>query len=414
MFYANRRSMLASAVGGAISVAMARRLAAVDQPTGSVKSCILLWMNGGPSHIDTVDPKPGTATGGTFKTIATKAAGVQFCEHLPRLANEADKLVVIRSMTSKEGNHDRGQYLLHTGYPPSVTVKHPSLGAWVAHELGKPDAELPNFVSIRGPSISSGFLGAAYNPFVVQHPGEGVRNLPFPKDVNVDRFQQRLRGLDIVEDAFAKATGAQANAAARTVRANAVRLMGSRHVKAFEIESESATVRKLYGDSEFGKGCLMARRLVEVGVPFVEVTLDGWDTHVDNFNGVKNLCGELDPGFAGLLRDLADRKLLDETLVVWMGEFGRTPKISAANGRDHHPAAWSAMLAGAKVAAGKAYGETDAEGGKVAKNPVTVADLFATIATLMGIDPSKSLMSPIGRPISMSENGTVRKELIKG
>ncbi len=212
-------------------------------------------MNGGPSHIDTVDPKSGTVSGGSFKAIKSRVAGVEFCEHLPLLAEQADKLAVVRSMTSKEGNHDRGQYLMHTGYAPSVTVKHPSLGAWVSHELGDATFELPNFVSIRGPSFGAGFFGPAHNPFVVQHPSEGVRNLPLPKDVNSERFDQRLRGVEIVEGAFAKSSGSQSVSAPTTVRGKAVRLMRSELVKSFDLKDETDATKKLYGDSDFGKGC---------------------------------------------------------------------------------------------------------------------------------------------------------------
>jgi hypothetical protein len=284
----------------------------------------------------------------------------------------------------------------------------------VSHELGDDAAELPNFVSIRGPSVGAGFLGVQHGPFAIQKPSEGVRNLPLAKDVDLPRFGRRLEALAALQDSFRATTGRREIASHDVVYQKAVRLMRSPLAKAFEIKDEPQALREKYGDSDFGRGCLMARRLVESGVKFIEVTLDGWDTHIDNFSGVRSLCKDLDPGMSTLLVDLAERKLLDDTLVVWMGEFGRTPTINPAHGRDHYPAAWSAALAGGGSRGGLAYGSTDAEGAKVASDPVTVPDLFATIATLLGIDPKREEMSPVGRPIAVSDNGKAIQGLIAG
>src|SRR6476661_7226565 len=347
-----RRSFIGGGLGAILSAAIpswqlrAAEQAAVAGKKGRGKSCILLWMNGGPSHIDTFDPKPGTKTGGDFKAIDTRLQGVKFSEHLPRVAEQADKLAVIRSMTTKEGNHDRAAYLMHTGYAPSTTLQHPSLGAWVSHELGDEAAELPNFVSIRGASIGSGFLGVQHGPFSIQKPGEGVRNLPLAKDVDATRFNRRLDALAALQNDFRDQTGRREIASHDVVYQKAVRLMRSPLAKAFDIKDEPQELQKKYGDSDFGRGCLMARRLVEAGVKFIEVTLDGWDTHLDNFTRVSSLCRDLDPGMSTLIADLSERKLLDDTLVIWMGEFGRTPVINPAHGRDHYPGAWSAVLAG--------------------------------------------------------------------
>ncbi len=415
----SRRSLLAGGLGAALSAAIpAWQLRAAEQAAAAGKkargkACILLWMNGGPSHIDTFDPKPGTKTGGEFKAIETRIKGAKFSEHLPLVAEQADKLAVIRSMTTKEGNHDRAAYLMHTGYAPSTTLQHPSLGAWVSHELGDEAAELPNFVSIRGASIGSGFLGVQHGPFSIQKPGEGVRNLPLAKDVDAARFNRRLEALAALQNDFRAETGRREIASHDVVYQKAVRLMRSPLVKAFEIKEEPQELQKKYGDSDFGRGCLMARRLVESGVKFIEVTLDGWDTHIDNFSGVRNLCRDLDPGMSALLADLSERKLLDDTLVIWIGEFGRTPVVNQAHGRDHHPAAWSAVLAGSGSRGGIAYGSSDPEGNKVASDPVTVPDLFATIATLIGMDPKHEVMSPVGRPIAVSDGGKAIRALIE-
>jgi uncharacterized protein (DUF1501 family) len=410
----DRRSFVAGGLGGLLSLSIPRwqAAAAVTDVACRPKSCILLWMNGGPSHLDTFDPKPGTATGGPFKAIATSTPGVKISEHLPHLAEEARHLAIIRSMTSKEGNHDRGQYLMHTGYAPSGTLKHPSLGAWVSHELGNPDFDLPNFVSIRGPSVGASFLGVEHNPFAVQNPSQGVRNLPAAKDVDRTRFATRLEALEILQTNFRKESGLAGVANHDAVYAKTVRLMHSPLTKAFDVKDEPESVRRAYGDNDFGRGCLMARRLVEAGVRFVEVTLDGWDTHIDNFSSIKYLSRDLDPAMATLVRELRERDLLDDTLIVWMGEFGRTPKISAADGRDHYPTAWSTVVAGGGVRGGQAYGATDAEGAKVVKDPVTVPDYFATLATLLGMDPAKEAMSPVGRPIAISEGGKPIAKLI--
>jgi uncharacterized protein (DUF1501 family) len=407
-----RRSFLARSLAALVGAALPLGAAEPIRPRRAAKACILLWMNGGPSHIDTFDPKPGTKAGGAFRTVKTKIRGVEFCEHLPHVAEQAEKLAVIRSMTSKEGNHDRGQYLLHTGYSPSGTLQHPAFGSWVSRELGDARAELPNFVTIKGPSVGAGFLGVEHNPFAVQNPAEGVRNLPLAAGVDGKRFDRRMDAFDLLQKDFAKATRNPAVGAHGTVYQKAVRLMRSPLTKAFDIKDEPEAVRRVYGDSDFGRGCLMARRLVEAGVKFVEVTLDGWDTHVDNFTAVRNLLADVDPAMASLLRELAERDRLRDTLVIWMGEFGRTPTITAADGRDHHPAAWSAVLAGGGVRAGQVYGATDSDGAKVVKDAVTVPDFFATLAVLLGMDPDRSEMSPVGRPIAISDAGTPVRGLL--
>lgn len=420
-FTLSRRSFIAGGMGAALSAAIpawqlrSQLAAAADSGAGGfgkAKACILLWMNGGPSHLDTWDPKPGTKNGGSFKAIDTRIKGVKISEHLPHLAEQADKLAIIRSMTSKEGNHERGNYLMHTGYIPSATLKHPSLGAWVSHELASKDFELPSFVSIRGPSIGAGFVGVEHGPFVIQKPGEGIRNLPLAKDIDLGRFDRRLGALQKLQTGFTEETGRQEIENHSKVYQKAVRLMRSPLVKAFDVNVESQSVRDKYGNSDFGRGCLMARRLVETGVKFVEVTLDGWDTHVDNFTGVKNLSHDLDPAVSSLLTELADRKLLDSTLILLMGEFGRTPTITQNDGRDHYPQAWSAVLAGGGIRGGQAFGSTDASGERVEKNPVTVPNFFATVSTLLGIDPSRELMSPVGRPIAISDGGKPIRELM--
>lgn len=411
----SRRGALKVGMGGLLSLVFAQWLDprfASAAPKPRAKSCILLWMNGGPSHIDTWDPKPGAATGGPFKAIKTSAPGIEICEHLPQTAGQAHHLAIIRSMTSREGNHQRAQYLMHTGYAPNPTVTHPSLGGWVSEELGDRSFDLPNFVSISGPSIGAGFLGVQYGPYVIQTPGQPLQNMAYAANVDAGRFDRRQEALHALEQQFGTETDDSKVTGRQAVYAKAVRLMRSPKLKAFDLNDEPEAVKAAYGDNNFGRGCLMARRLVEAGVKFIEVVQDGWDTHNDNFGRTTRLMGMVDPGMASLLKDLNDRKLLESTLVICMGEFGRTPRINGREGRDHYPGAWSGVLAGGGVRGGIAYGQTDAEGARVVDKPVAVPDLFATISALLGMDPGKTFMTPIGRPISITEKGSPIPDLI--
>jgi hypothetical protein len=369
-------------------------------------------MNGGPSHIDTWDPKPGTEGGGKFKAIPTRVDGISLSEHLPQIADVAQHLAILRGMTSKEGNHDRAQHLVHTGWSPNPTVAYPSLGSWVAHEVGDPNFDLPSFVSINGPSLSAGFLGVQYNPFIVQNVKQPLQNTDYAAGVNMVRFLKRKQALESLEDDFAARTDDPKIKSRRAVYARAIRMMYAPRLKAFDLSDEPDATTRAYGDSDFGRGCLMARRLVEGGVRFVEVVLDGWDTHKDNFGRTQKLMGALDPAFATLVRELDDRKLLSSTLVMCMGEFGRTPKINGDEGRDHHPAAWSAALAGGGVRGGVSVGATSADGDKVVTRPTTVPELMATAATLLGVDPQKQFVTPLGRPITITDSGKPIREIL--
>jgi uncharacterized protein (DUF1501 family) len=393
--------------GALVARALAPRgaLAAATPPPPRVRACILLWLNGGPSHIDTFDPKPGRPTGGPFKAIKTRAPGMTLSEHLPLLADRGDRIAVVRSMSSREGNHVRAQYFVHTGYTPNPTVVHPSLGAWTCARLGDPAAELPAFVSIGGPSFGAGFLGVQNGPFVVQKAGAPPADVALQPAVDRARFERRRAALDAMEERFARATGDPKVEGRRQVYAKAVRLMQAPKLDAFDLEAETEATRTAYGDTDFGRGCLVARRLVERGVRFVEVVLDGWDTHQNDFARTKALMGTLDPALSGLLDDLRARGMLASTLVACMGEFGRTPRINANDGRDHWPQAWSAVLAGGGIRGGAVHGATDDDGAKVTGPPTSVPDLLATIATQLGLDPAHTETTPAGRPISVIDDG---------
>jgi uncharacterized protein (DUF1501 family) len=410
-----RRRLLrvgASAMFGALVARYLSPGEALAGPPPKAGACILLWLNGGPSHVDTFDPKPGRPTGGPFKAVKTRAPGMKLSEHLPRLAERANEIALVRSMSSKEGNHGRAQYYVHTGYAPNATVVHPSLGSWASARLGDAQAALPSFVSIAGPSFGAGFLGVQNGPFVLQKAGAPPADVTLPPGVDRPRFDRRLAALGAMDDAFGEATGDAKVDGRRQVYAKAVRLMETPTLAAFDVSTETDATRRAYGDTDFGRGCLVARRLVESGVKFVEVVLDGWDTHQNNFDRTRSQMAVLDPAFAALLGDLAARGRLGSTLVACMGEFGRTPSINANDGRDHWPQAWSAALAGGGIRGGVVRGATDDDGARVATAPTTVPDLLATMATLLGLDPAYTTTAPSGRPISVTDDGVAIRELM--
>ena len=386
-------------------------MAQIDQMMAKAKHCIVLFMNGGPSQLDTFDPKPGTLNGGPFSAISTSARGIQFGQHLPLLAEQAHHLAIIRSMMTREGNHERARYLLHTGYAPTGTVKHPTLGAITSHYLDDESFDLPNCVNINAPTFSAGFLDAKHDPFVVNDPTKPIDDIAYPSQMDSRRFRQRLQMLQDLQGDFLKKRTSRSTEAHQAVYKKADKLINSPHAKAFELKEEPIALREAYGMNQFGQGCLMARRLVEAGVKFVEVSLGGWDTHQDNFDQVENLLGVVDPAFSTLISDLADRELLDKTLVLWLGEFGRTPTINGNDGRDHFPNGWSAVLAGGGIRGGQVIGATSDDGEQVLERPVSVPDLFATLCFALGINFNEENYSRAGRPIRVVDEGVVVEEL---
>jgi hypothetical protein len=401
----NRRQMLKLGAAGVVGVSASNWfdvLAAHAQETGQrTKSCILLWMAGGPSHKDTFDLRPGTEQGGPFRQIQTATNGIQISEHFPQFARLTNHAAIIRSMSTSEGAHARASYNMHTGYREGQGgIVYPSLGAIVAKELGSESSALPNFVSIGNRSYGSGFLGARYQPLIVNDAARGVENLR--AGINQAQFDSRLSLLDELEQGFHSTHNSSTAQAHRTTMQRAVTLMRDTGTRAFDISREPAAAAAAYGATPFGRGCLMARRLVEAGVKFVEVTLGGWDTHQNNFERVRQLSGQVDPGMSALIRDLNDRGLLDTTLVIWMGEFGRTPRINnrgAQPGRDHYPRAWSCVLAGGGIRGGQVIGRTDAEAATVAERPVNTLDFMASVCRVLGIDYNRQNLTGIGRPI---------------
>ena len=394
-------------------------MAAEANKTKPKRSCILLWMNGGPSTIDLWDLKPGHENGGPYKEINTTAPGLKIGEHLPKIAMHGDRLAILRGMSTKEGDHARGTYLMRTGQLPGAAgIQYPSVGALVSKELGDPKAELPNFISIAPQRFFSqeafgpGFLGPVHAPLIVgdnqnfaNPQGNGidqilrVADLERPKAIDEASAAARLDLLRDMQEDFAAARPGQIAKSHSAAYDRAIRLMQSAGGKVFDLTEEKDNIRDKYGRNLFGQGCLLARRLVERGVPFVEVTLGNWDTHGDNFTQVKNLCGTLDAAWGSLMEDLKDRGLLDTTTIVWMGEFGRTPKINQGRGRDHYPNAWSTVLAGGGLKGGQAVGKTSKDGTTVEERQTTTLDMLATLCLALGIDSEKTNPSNVGRPI---------------
>jgi uncharacterized protein (DUF1501 family) len=374
------------------------------------KACILLWMAGGPSQLETFDPKPDHANGGGTATIETAVPGIRVAAGWEKTAAAMADIALIRSLTNREGNHARAAYQLHTGYLPTGTLKHPGLGSNVAAELADPNFDLPSFVSIGGPTIGAGFLGVGYEPFAVNNPERPPANAT--PQVKPERFGRRLRLLDDLQAAgFAKAGGADRVRDHRALYKQTSGMVLSPRMKAFGLDEEDDALRDAYGRTPFGQGCLLARRLVEEGVTFVEVRSNGWDTHESNNERVGRLAGAVDPALGTLVGDLKRRGLLDSTLVIWMGEFGRTPKVNARGGRDHFPRAFNAAVAGCGVNGGQVIGATSADGSEVKDRPVQVNDLLSTFCHALGIDPRRENMTPVGRPIKIVDGGAPVTEL---
>ena len=407
----NRRDLLKLSAAGVLGVSVSNWFnilaARASETRQQTKNCILLWMAGGPSHKDTFDMRPGTAQGGPFHQIQTAVNGIQISEHFPQFARLTNHAAIIRSMSTSEGAHARASYNMHTGYREGQGgIVYPSLGSIAAKELGSETAAMPNFVSIGQRSYGSGFLGARHQPLIVNDPARGVENLR--TGVDGAQFNSRVGLLDELEQGFHSTHNASTAQAHRTTMQRAVTLMRDSGTQAFDISREPAAARSAYGSSKFGEGCLMARRLVEAGVKFVEVTLGGWDTHQNNFERVRQLSGQVDPAMSALIRDLRDRRMLDNTLVIWMGEFGRTPRINARGaqpGRDHYPRAWSSVMVGGGIKGGQVIGRTDAEAATVVDRPVNTLDFMATVCRALGIDHNKQNHAPNGRPIRIVDRG---------
>lgn len=406
------------------------------ESTERKRHCVLLWMAGGPSQMDTFDLKPDHANGGEYKEIATSVPGLRISEHLPGLAKHADQLAVVRGLSTKEGDHGRGTYLMRTGHAPGTPVKYPTIGSSISKELGSDSAPLPNYVAINqnipfaADAFGPGFLGPKYSAATVNgsdatpngdangEPGFAqlrVDNLHLTDGVTRVRSAKRQQLWEQMQQEFIASRPVSPVLAHDTIYRRAVRTMHSKESEAFDLSQETTETREAYGRGRFGQGCLVARRLIERGVPFVEVSLGagglGWDTHVNNFQSVKTLSEQLDAGWSTLMTELKDRGLMEDTTILWMGEFGRTPNINPQGGRDHFPNAWTCVFAGGGVAGGQAYGKTSADGTEVEEGKVEVGDVLATLCEAVGIDPETENTSPLGRPHKIAEGSAITEIL---
>ena len=387
--------------------------AADRRGTERPKSLIFVWLAGGPSQLETWDPHPGTAIGGETAAIETRLPGVQIGSDYPAVAEVMDRFSVIRSLTSKEGDHQRGTYYLLTGYRPDPSVTHPSLGAIVTRELPDEKLEIPPHVMLGTAQTFAqgrgGYFGDQFDAYRIDEPGGGLVNIASP--VDAARQQRRLSGLEVVGRAFARGRDTDRTRHAATTR-SALDMMQSEQLVAFDTADETAEIKAAYGDSKFGRGCLVARRLVETGVRAVQVALDGFDSHVDNFRLHTRQAGMLDPALATLITDLEQRDLLASTAVVVLGEFGRTPRVNPLGGRDHWPTGFSALLAGGGLKAGEVIGATDPTGETTQPtDPVTVEQLYATVLQTLGIDPGFEEYTPIGRPLKLIDGEPIARLL---
>ena len=399
-----------AALGAALTMGNSIR-AHADTMRKNRKSAIMLWMGGGPPTIDIWDLKPGAATGGPFKPIAT-SGDMQISEHMPMTAKQMHNLSVIRSMSTREADHGRGRCYMHTGFVPNPNIEHPSYGSVLAHELisQRPGLEIPPFVSIGGASAGPGFLGMAWAPFSVTSNGR-IRNL----DMRVDdsRLMQRMAALQTIENGFIRKTRDLPAREHAKVLKKTQDLMTSQQMKAFRVDEEPAAMKERYGENGFGQGCLLARRLVEAGVPFIEVDLGGWDLHQNVHQTLADTkLPQLDRAMSALVEDLEQRELIDDTCIMWMGEFGRTPRINQNSGRDHWARSWSVVVGGGGVKGGLGIGATTEDGMRVDTTPYTSEDVMATVCRGLGISTETTFTSKNGRPMKIANGGKVISELV--
>jgi hypothetical protein len=431
----NRRHFLKHVAGASAlalpSFSFVQNLRANEQELKkNAKSLIILWMGGGPSHMDLWDLKPGASTGGEFKPIKTNASDVEISEVLPTVAKEMKHLSIVRSLVTNEGSHERGTTLMNTGRVPSPVVQYPAMGATVSSLLTPKDLPLPGFIGVGGTAqrIGPGFLGMAYAPFTVQNAGQPPANIAPPaglgdKDMVMERLQRRHRLFNTLENEFAEGTfphlkdkaereavGSAAQAHS-TIYKKAFDLTVSPLRTIFEVSKEKKEVIDAYGGmaNGFGMGCLLARKLVEQGVTCVEIDLGGWDNHANVFNAIKGTGnnmgngGRLDKGMGTLVKELVERGKWKDTVVLWMGEFGRTPRINQNAGRDHWARCWSVVLGGGAIKGGQVYGSTSADGTDVKDKPCSIGDVYATVYKGLGLEPSTKVRDNLGRPLEIAE-----------
>ncbi len=374
----------------------------------TARNVIYLYMTGGMSHLDTWDPKAaGSEVMGLTESIPTRVDGVRIGNSLPLMARQMDKVALVRSMTSTQGAHEQGQYFMRTSYTQRSSIRHPSMGAWLEKFQTRGNPSLPATVMIGNDSRhpGAGFFEAKFAPLMVSNPETGLKNVTRLERFTEEQFQSRLSLSKQLDASFERTYDLGRVRAYSDMYDDAVKMMKSEELKAFDLAAEPDALREKYGRDKFGQGCLLARRLVEHGIRFVEVTFGNWDTHNANFTRVPELCDELDTALSTLLSDLEQRGMLKETLVVLATEFGRTPEINANDGRDHHPKAFSCLLAGGGVRGGTVHGASDEMGNNVASDAVTIPDFNATIGYALGLPLDQVLFSPSKRPFTVADKG---------
>lgn len=405
-----RRDFMAAAAKSMLGVSVLPFAASAVQAAESgeirqkpARKLIYLFMSGAMSQLDTFDPKPKSDVQGDTGVIKTALPGIQFSEHMPKLAAMANKIAVVRSMNTATGAHEQGRYLMRTSYKKIASTRHPGLGSWIHKLAGRIHPDLPPSVSIGG-GVGPGYLGAKFAPVPIGDPAKGIQNTKAPNYLSEDRFNNRMK-LSGKFDASFKAKAKTADVRGYDdLYTDTINLLKSKDLEAFDIGKESDDAKKAYGETRFGRGCLLARRLIENDVRFVEVSFGSWDHHYDLFENLPPKATELDTVLSTLLSDLESRGLLRDTMVVLGTEFGRKPQPNKNSGRDHHPAAFSCLMAGGGIQ-GQVYGETDDKAFRVEDGHVSVEEFNGTIAYGLGLPYAKEIHSPDGRPFKISNGG---------
>ena len=399
-----RRRLLKMFSASILGMPVSQLLAQANPGKGRAEHVILFWNSGGMSHLDTWDPKPGRKVQGEFAPIKTSVSGMEISEIFPQLAKQMHHAALVRSIAGTNGDHGRAQYELQTGFGQTPNILHPGLGSIIVSER-QPLGDLPAFVSISGQAARAGYLGQQCEAYFVGRPGEKDPYLAFPEGISHARGMQRLQILEKMNARTSGSVGANDMKATEIALKDAVALMESPALKAFELDEESPQTIERYGNTEFGRGALLARRLVEKGVRFVQVNRGGFDNHGNIFQAMRDHGAVMDSGIASLLSDLKANGMLEKTLVIVLSEFGRTPRINDAGGRDHWASCFGCLMAGGGVKGGSIIGASDADGMEPAERPVKVPDLHATICHALGIDLDKEVITAQGRPMRL-----VRKE----
>jgi len=410
----HRRAMLQAGAAGVATFMgfRVRDLLAAEGTSHKPKAehVILFWNGGGMSHIDTWDPKPGRPTQGEFEPIETSVQGILLSEIFPTLAKQMKHVALIRSIAGNNGDHGRATYHLQTSYNQTGNVNHPGFGSVVVHEKPKL-GDLPAYVTISGQALGASYLGQRCEAYFVGRPGEKDPYLAFPAGIAQARGDKRLETLERINRRYAARNGNPKLEATATANREAVALMRSPALKAFDLEKVDQKTIERYGENEFGRGALMAKQLVEAGVRFVQVNRGGFDTHTNNFPAMRAHGEVMDPALASLIEDLAASGRLEKTLVIMLSEFGRTPRINDDAGRDHHPTVFSCLVAGGGVRGGQVIGSSDEDGVRPKDRPVQVPDIHATLCHALGIDASKEVMTPLRRPMKLVDGGKPVMEL---